>query len=91
MVMEKKKTKLDKIKDILIKRKERLERSLKFFTFEMNVENDPACRAKENLIEITNSRLEEINGILALIDLKNPLFGEWSFVNGDILSKEFGK
>jgi len=81
----KKQTKLDKIKTILIKRRERLERSLKFFTEEWKIsDNDIDRSARKYLIEITGARLEEITGILTLIDLKYPLDGEYSFINMDV-------
>ena len=81
---EKKQTKFDKIKNIFIKRKERLEKSLKFFK-EMEEKTDSSRYAKEHLIELTQARLEEINGVLTLIDLKYPTDGEYSFINMDVL------
>ena len=81
----KKQTKLDKVKSIINKRRARLERSLKFFNEEWEADSDSAREARRALIEMTGARLEEITGILTLIDLKYPIDGEYSFVNMDVL------
>jgi hypothetical protein len=82
----KKQTKLEKVKAILIKRQKRLESSLKFFMEELEKSDNYSTRsAREYLIEITGARLEEITGVLELIDLKYPFDGEYSFVDKDVL------
>ncbi|WP_461255785.1 hypothetical protein [Treponema sp. R80B11-R83G3] len=83
----KKQTKLDKIKDLCFKRRKYLENSIKKFS-ELENENKMDGRAREYLTEITRSRLDEINGVLTLIDSKNPLSWESSFVSMDVLPGE---
>jgi len=82
----KKQTKLDKVKHVLIKRRERLESSFRHYT-EWNIDekNDSARQAREYLIEITQVRLDEVNAILTLINGKYPQNGEWSYANMDDL------
>ena len=78
--------KIDRIKDILVRRRTNLERSLNHYTeWNMDEKDNSARRARAYLIEITQIRLDEVNAILTLIDLKHPLDGEWSYVNMDNL------
>jgi len=82
----KKQTKLEKVKTLLTKRRERLESSLRRYTeWNINEKDDSARRAREYLIEITEIRVMEVNAILTLIDGKYPLNGEYAYSNMDDL------
>jgi hypothetical protein len=82
----KKQTKLDRVKMVLTKRRERLESSYRHYTeWDINEKDDSARRAREYLIEITQVRLDEVNAVLMLINGKYPENGEWSYANMDDL------
>ena len=81
-----KQTKLEKVKFILTKRRERLESSSRHYTeWNINEKDDSARRAREYLIEITQIRLDEITAILTVIDGKYPLNAEYAYSNMDDL------